>query len=206
MNGRVIAGAAIAPDGQRIALTVQIRGVTQLYVMNADGSDTRRIAEELDVRGAPAWSPDGTQVAYVALRSGTEGVYRKASNGEGAEELLYKNPGFGLNLSDWSMDGKFLAFAKSDLTGGVLYILPLTSQGKRQPTEVFRTEAQLALPRFSPDGRYVSYISAMPGKAELFVRSVDPASKAGPWRISETIAGTVSCTLRYVPCMLAMSR
>ena len=52
--GRVIAGAAIAPDGQRVAFTVQGRGVTLLYSMNTDGTGTRRVAEELDVRGAPA--------------------------------------------------------------------------------------------------------------------------------------------------------
>jgi Tol biopolymer transport system component len=140
------------------------------------------------------WSPDGTQLAYVALRGGAEGIYRKPSNGEGSEELLYKNPGFGLNLSDWSLDGRFLTFAKSDLTGGVLYVLPLTSAGDRQPTEVFRTEApqQLGLPRFSPDGRYLSYIVVVPGKAELFVRSADPSSKETPRLISQTIGGTVA--------------
>jgi len=40
---------------------------------------------------APAWSPDGSQVAYVALRDGHFGLYRRASNGEGPEELVYQH-------------------------------------------------------------------------------------------------------------------
>jgi Tol biopolymer transport system component len=58
INGRVIAGPAIARDG-RLAFLVQRRGRTELYVSSVDGSASRRLAEELDVRGAPAWSPDG---------------------------------------------------------------------------------------------------------------------------------------------------
>src|SRR5207244_13616763 len=49
----------------------------------------------------PVWSPDSSQVAYVAVHNGSEVVYRRAANGQGLEELLYTNPGFGLDLSDW---------------------------------------------------------------------------------------------------------
>jgi Tol biopolymer transport system component len=55
--------------------------------------------------------------------------------------------------------------------------------------EVFRTPSgqQLGGPRFSPDGRYISYIQAVPGKAEIFVRPADPSSKEAPKQISQTI-------------------
>ena len=38
---------------------------------------------------AAVWSPDGSQLAYVTIRNGQEGVYLRASNGQGSEELLY---------------------------------------------------------------------------------------------------------------------
>jgi Tol biopolymer transport system component len=56
---------------------------------------------------APAWAPDGSQVAYAALRQGSYGLYRKASSGEGMEELLYKSNA-PLTLTDWSQDGRYL--------------------------------------------------------------------------------------------------
>ena len=71
VEGRPLGGPAIAPDGQRLAFVVQRRGSTRLYVMNTDGTGARRIAEELDVRGAPAWSPDGQWLA-IAANSGWE--------------------------------------------------------------------------------------------------------------------------------------
>ena len=51
-------------------------GRTQLYVMNADGTGARRIAEELDVRGAPAWSPDGQWLAVAANRDGKPQLFK----------------------------------------------------------------------------------------------------------------------------------
>jgi Tol biopolymer transport system component len=186
-----------SPDRTRVAvLKNDLNAETSdLWVVDVATSKSTRITSSAArefVRG-PVWSPDGTLLAYVALRSGAEGVYRKASTGEGSEELLYKNPGFGLDLSDWSGDGRFLSFAKSDLTSGVLYILPLNSQSERQPVEVFRVaQSQVAAPRFSPDGRFLSYIVAVPGKAEIFVRSADPSSKAAPSLISLTIGDAIS--------------
>ena len=76
LDGRALGGAAIAPDGQRLAFLVQRRGRTQLYVMNADGTGARRIAEELDVRGAPAWSPDGQWLAVAANREGEPRLFK----------------------------------------------------------------------------------------------------------------------------------
>ena len=69
----------------------------------------------------PVWSPDSKRIAYTTIRSGQEGIYLRAANGQGSEEQVYKNPGAFLNLSDWSADGRFLTFAKSDLKGGNLY-------------------------------------------------------------------------------------
>jgi hypothetical protein len=54
-NGRAMAGAAIAPDGQHLAFLVQRAAATHLYIMSTDGTGTRRVAVDLDVRGAPAW-------------------------------------------------------------------------------------------------------------------------------------------------------
>ena len=68
VNGRVAAGPAMARDG-RLAFLVQRRGQTELYVMNTDGTGTRRVAAELDVRGAPAWSPDGQWLAVAAANA-----------------------------------------------------------------------------------------------------------------------------------------
>jgi Tol biopolymer transport system component len=139
---------------------------------------------------APAWAPDGSQVAYVGLRQGAYGLYRKASNGEGAEELLYKSNA-PLTLTDWSQDGRYLTYFSSDLSGGAIFAVPLTGTGQRQSIEIFRSKFQVTGPRLSPDDRFAAYISNESGKNELYVRPFNPtaapgtASSAGPWKISE---------------------
>ena len=89
LEGRPLGGAAIAPDGQRLAFSAQRRGLTQLYLMNVDGTGTHRIAEELDVRGAPAWSPDGRWLAVAANRDGEPHLF-KIPVGGGTPVLLAK--------------------------------------------------------------------------------------------------------------------
>jgi DNA-binding winged helix-turn-helix (wHTH) protein/Tol biopolymer transport system component len=110
-DGRVIAGPALSADGRRVAFTVQSRGRTWLYLMSSDGSGARKLAQQLDVRGAPAWSPDGKWIAIAAL--------------QGAEPHLFKIPdgdGPAVALTDhyaldpvWSPSGSFLVYTGADV-------------------------------------------------------------------------------------------
>jgi Tol biopolymer transport system component len=110
-EGRVIDGPALSADGQRIAFPVQSRGKTWLYVMNSDGSSARRIAPELDVRGAPAWSPDRRWIAIAAM--------------QGSEPRLFKIPAAGgpaIVVTEeyaldpvWSPSGTFLVYTTADV-------------------------------------------------------------------------------------------
>jgi Tol biopolymer transport system component/tRNA A-37 threonylcarbamoyl transferase component Bud32 len=111
VNGRVIAGAAIAPGGQRVAFTVQARGVTQLYLMNTDGTDTRRVAQELDVRGAPAWSPDGRWLAVAANRDGEPRLFKMPVAGGTPVPLVQE---YSIDPT-WSPSGQFLVYSGADV-------------------------------------------------------------------------------------------
>ena len=101
----------ISPDKTRIAVVrADPEAETQdAWVIDvATGKATRiTTSQRRELTRAPVWSPDGKELAYVSLRAGTEGLYRKASNGEGNEELLYKHTGFGMNLMGWSLDGRY---------------------------------------------------------------------------------------------------
>src|SRR5688500_4072104 len=59
---------------------------------------------------APVWSPDGRYVAYAGLRDSFFSLFRKPADGSGEEEVLYRNPGGAMVLTDWSLDGRMLSF------------------------------------------------------------------------------------------------
>jgi len=190
-------GAAISPDGSRVAvMRADLPNESaDVFVLDITTGATTRIttsARTEFVQGA-IWSPDGSKIAYVAMRKGNEGIYMRAANGQGAEEVVWKNPGAFINLSDWSADGKTLTFTFSDMKGGTLYTLPVEGGPDRKATEIFKSEMQLFGSHFSPDGKFLAY--TMVNKAnqgEVYVRPVDPAVTGGPWQVSEGAIGTPS--------------
>jgi Tol biopolymer transport system component len=110
-DGRVVAAPAIAPNGRQFAFPVRRGAVTRLHVMNADGSGIRQIAEQLDVRGAPAWSPDGKWIAIAANRDGQPALFKLPIDG-GAPVLLVQD--FALDPV-WSPSGRFLIYSGPDV-------------------------------------------------------------------------------------------
>jgi Tol biopolymer transport system component len=110
-NGRAIGGVAIAPDGQRLAFLVQRRGMTLLYVMNSDGTGTRRVAEGVDVRGAPSWSPDGRWLAVAANQNGEPHLFKIPVDGATPVPLVKD---FAADPT-WSPSGAFLVYSGADV-------------------------------------------------------------------------------------------
>ena len=188
-------GAVISPDGSRVAVMKAdlANESADVFVLDiASGASTRlTTSARTEFVQSPVWSPDGSRIAYAAMRKGQEGIYMRAANGQGAEELVYRNPGAFLNLTDWSSDGKTLTFSFSDMKGGTLYTLPVDGGPDRKAIEILKTELQVFGPRFSPDGRFLSYtVVDKTNKGEVFVRPSDPAASGGPWQVSDGALGT----------------
>jgi Tol biopolymer transport system component len=177
-----------SPDQKQVAV-VRLdpeKGTQDIWVIDAaTGKGVALTSSPRDEAGprAPVWSPDGKQVAYIATRTGTESIYRRAANAETPEELLYKLNGAGIQLTDWSLDGRYLNFYSVQLGGNILFALPL--EGERKPIEAARSEFQILAARLSPDSRYLAYRSNESGKNEIWVRSFNPSGgNAEKWQIS----------------------
>ncbi len=163
-----------SPDETRVAVIKADweAQTADLWVFDvATGNGTRLVSSQpMEQVRTPVWSPDGSQIAYVALRGSYYGIYRRAAVGESEEERLYQHAGGAIELTDWSMDGRYLSFSWWDLSGGVLYLLALDGDG--QPIEVARSKSTIADARLSHDGRFLAYRSDETGRNEIFVRSL----------------------------------
>ena len=172
----------LSPDGKRLAVIKQDldKEAADLWVIDVASARGTQITTSKMREGvsAPAWAPDSNQVAYVALRDGYFGVYRKGLGPQGQEELLLKNSA-PLTLTDWSQDGRYLSYFSTDLAGGALFALPTAGSGERKPIEVLRNKFQLQGPRLSPDSRVMSFVSNLSGRNEVYAVPFDPAAAPG---------------------------
>jgi Tol biopolymer transport system component len=172
---------AISPDAKSVAMTSGGPGRSDITVLDLARSVNTRFTFDPAADSSAVWSPDGKQIVFGSDRDGLGNLYIKASNGATNEEVLYKSPE-PKTPNDWSRDGRFLLFTTQGLkTGNDLWYLPMT--GERTAKPFVQTAAQEGLGQFSPDGRFVTYVSNESSMNEIYVRSFPDGS--GKWQISK---------------------
>jgi len=115
----------------------------------------------------PVWSPDGSLIAFSSYR-GRANIYQKLSSGAGEVEELFKSDG-NKAVMDWSADGRFILYrTHGGKTRMDIWVLP--TFGDRKPYPFLQSEFGETWARFSPDGRWVAYVSNETGMTEVYVQ------------------------------------
>jgi len=158
---------SVALDGRRVAVARTVQGNTDLWLL--DGARTSRFT--FDPAGQdrfPIWSPDGGRIVFESDRTGPRNLYVRDASGAGAEALLVDSAQAKLAF-DWSADGRFLLYYGIDPhTRRDLWVRPMAGD---QTSWVFlKTPFEELGGRFSPDGRWVAYMSNESGRLEIYVR------------------------------------
>jgi eukaryotic-like serine/threonine-protein kinase len=171
----------ISPDGGTVAVDRfdAAVGTFDLWLHDlARATDSRFTFDSANDRG-PVWSPDGSRIAFLTTRNGKAGIYQKAANGAGKEELIVEAPSG--RPSDWSPDGRFLVYSSTTpQTQADIWVLPF--DGDRKPYPFLQTRFNERIARFSPDGHWLAYDSDESGRFEVYVQAF-PA-KEGKWQLS----------------------
>ena len=132
----------------------------------ADGTSNRLTFEPGD-EGFPQWTPDGRRIAF-GTRIGR--MFWKSSDGSGQREEFPAGE-FPRFPSSFSPDGKTLAFVEGHpSTKSDIWLMPL--DGDRKPQPFLNTDRDEKAPKFSPDGRWLAYVSDEAGHDEIYIRPI----------------------------------
>jgi eukaryotic-like serine/threonine-protein kinase len=170
--------AVLSPQGDRVAMQINA-GETDIWVLDLARGVRTRLTFGPVGNTAPHWSADGVWVAYESARNGRFGIYRKHSDGSGAEELLVSDE-VSIVPTDWSRDGKFILYSRPLSGVGPIrdtWSLPL--EGDRKPSLLLERGGNAKL---SPDGHWIAYQSGESGTVQVYV--VAFGGGQGKWQIS----------------------
>ena len=104
-------GVAQAAEGNGLIAFVRgVNGKAQIFVMRSDGGGVARISDGTASDNDPAWSPDGTRIAFESSRTGDGDIYVMNTNGTGVTKVT----GSGAEEAQptWSPDGTTIAYAR----------------------------------------------------------------------------------------------
>ncbi len=178
-----ISNQKLSSDGKRIAVAkVDPQTKTQdIYVIDITRNTSSRLTFDPGEDRYPIWSSDGSRIAWNSNREGgIPAIYQKLASGVGDDELLLKSDA-GVSPGSWSPDDRFLLYTRIDAkTGNDIWVLPM--EGDKKPFVFLQTPFNETAPRFSPDGKFVVYVSQDQGRSEIFVQPF-PAS-GNRWQIS----------------------
>jgi Tol biopolymer transport system component len=136
---------------------------------NFDRKVLTRLTYEQHLSGWTAWSPDGRQVVYSAENGGHLRLFIRVADGALPERRLMTSQ-HGLYMYDWSRDGRYLAYCETNPQTKIeVWILPMTDDRKLYP--LLKTPFDEDSPQFSPDVRWIAYVSDQTGRNEVYVAS-----------------------------------
>ena len=170
----------LSPHGDRIALEMD-NGVSDIWVHDLARGIRTRLTFGPIFNNTPLWSPDGKWIAYTSNRNGKFQLFRKPSDGGGAEEELLSDDQL-LFPGDWLHDGKYIVYARGIPGAQDIWALPL--EGDRKPFQVVPTTPGTFRndPKLSPDGHWLAYLSNESGSAGIYVSGFRAGT--GKWQVS----------------------
>jgi Tol biopolymer transport system component len=160
----------LAPDNQRAAVVRAVSGTkSAVWVIDLVRHGANRVADGPGLNYQAVWSPEGTRLAYTNDSSGSEQLFARDAGGATPEVQVYASPTLFKKARSWSADGTLLFAELSPETQNDLVGVATSGGGKRIPYLHDRFQEDLG--RFSPDGRWVAYVSDETGTNDVFVRS-----------------------------------
>ncbi|HLO32444.1 MAG TPA: hypothetical protein VK249_25055 [Anaerolineales bacterium] len=162
---------AWSPDGSQIIFTSRRDGNNEIYVMDSNVAQLKRLTDHSSDDFAPAWSPDGSQIAFLSDRENRTGVYSiylMNPDGSGVKRLTNDK---GNDYSPaWSPDGSQIAFRSVQNGQSDIYLVKTDGSGM---VDLTNSPAEDWSPAWSPDGSLIAFQSNRDGNWEIYTMKTD---------------------------------
>jgi TolB protein len=152
----------------KIAMIKRNNSSTDLYTINFDGSDLRRITSNNSLTVSPRWSYNGRQLAFTSYKDGNPDIYLH-DLASGKTEKLISYPGLNLPGS-WSHDGSRLLVTLSRDGNQEIYDMNIGSKLLQRLTREFSIDVS---PVRSPDEKRIAFVSNRDGSPQIYVMDAD---------------------------------
>jgi eukaryotic-like serine/threonine-protein kinase len=176
----VISNFRLSPDEHRVVFDETTRGSRSVWTLDIGTGARSRLTFPGSDDWQPIWSPDGLRVLFGSYRNGPIDMYITPASG-GGNDREFMRSSIQKGPRDWSRDGRFVLYTQdSPEMKEDLWARPV--EDNATPIAIAVTNAREFDGRFSPDGRWVSYVSTETGGNEIYVQPFPPTG--GKWQVS----------------------
>jgi TolB protein len=160
-RGLNLVGNASPQD--KIAFSSSRDGNSEIFTINKDGTNLRKLTNSFGIDVSPVFSPDGASIAFVSDRGGSPQIYLMDSDGSGIRRITFEGS---YNTSpSWSPDGRWLAYVGMKDGKNQIFMIKSDATELRQLTFNGNNEG----PSFSPDGLFLAFDSDRDGKRGVYI-------------------------------------
>ncbi len=180
----------LSPDEKQVAASLvdPKTGNPDIWLTDLTRNTTARFTNGPGLNNGPVWSPDGSRIVFrTTRRGGAVEFYQKSSAGAGKEDVVLPSDvqlaaGQSLNLSPPNClpDCRSLLYVASNFSGSsTLFLLPLETL---KPLKLASLASNGMNASFSPDGRFIAYVSDESGNLEVYVQTFPLSDRK--WKVS----------------------
>ena len=182
----VIRFPSLSPDGQRVAALGYQDNNGDVWIHDVRRPIKTRLTFAPGRDYSVRWSPESNQIIFRSEHGGDAALFTTLADGSSDAKKLFDTPGRPDNPHDWSRDGRFLIFHIDDPDSArdLWYLERKDDASWRDPVEFLKTPFEERVAVFSPDTRFVAYVSDESGRDEVYVRPFPPGG--GKWQVSES--------------------
>ncbi len=181
----------LSRKGDRVAyeLADDETGDSDIWIYDLARNIPTRFSFEPGREASPVWASDDARIFYCAEDEGrtTWSIVQKVSSGAGREETVLAPRTQFLSTVDIDRDGRHLSYNRIDIKSRAGRDLWIYSFANRQTVPLLQTRFQDMGGFFSPDGRWIAYVSDESGAREVYVQPFPP--NGAKWQISSSGGG-----------------